>query len=268
VGHTRLFWGRSCLSFAVQRDASPRNHVSAVEFEASVRAAFDTWTSADCGGGNHPGLSVENLGKVECDREEYSANAANANIYIFRDDAWFDDPAVADALGLTTAHYDPKTGQIFDVDVELNGTAGNITTSNPEDGADLLSILTHETGHFLGLDHSSDKSAVMYAKYEPGGPSLRVLRADDIAAICAAHPPLLTPPSKDCRPQNGFSAVCAAEQKAPTGCSASAVKGGQAAGNSIALGILGILAYGLRRRRLASGAFFGECGRIPAVREP
>jgi hypothetical protein len=256
TGDTQLFWGRSCLSFSVQRDGSARNHISANELEASVRAAFDTWTSADCGGGTHPGLVVQNLGKVECDQEEYSARAANANIYVFRDDTWFDDPRVVDALALTTAHHDPDTGQILDVDVELNGTQGNVTTSEPEDGADLLSILTHETGHFLGLDHTRDTSAVMYSKYEPGGPSLRALRADDVAGICAIHPPVSIAPSSDCRPHNGFSGVCAARQTGPSGCAIAAV-GRERAGDAKALWALFVVGAASLYRRVAREATLG-----------
>ena len=43
-----------------------------------------------------------------------------------------------------------------------------------------------EEGHFLGLDHSSQPSAVMYASY-PGGLK-RTLTSDDIAGVCFLYP--------------------------------------------------------------------------------
>src|ERR1019366_8185381 len=50
---------------------------------------------------------------------------------------------------------------------------------------DLGSILTHEAGHFLGLAHTADTSAVMYASYSPGA---TVLTPDDVAGICSIYP--------------------------------------------------------------------------------
>ncbi len=218
VGHALLFWQSSCLSFAVQRNGSPKNQIGADEFESVVRGAFATWTAADCGAGRHPALAFEDLGKIQCDLVEHNADRANANLFVFRDDTWPDAEARGDTFGLTTVHYNADTGQIWDVDVEINGTLGNITDADPEDGADLPSIVTHEVGHFLGLDHTRDDNGVMFPTYAPGGAALRVLAPDDVNGICHVFPPNRYAESNDCRPQNGFSAVCGSEQKQPLGC--------------------------------------------------
>lgn len=217
-GFPSLHWEESCISFAVQRDGSVRNAISGDELERAVRTAFDTWMDADCGGGRTPALRVESLGKVSCEAVEYNANAANANIFVFRENIWLDDAMSGDVLGLTTAHYEPATGRLLDVDVELNGTGGDVTFADPEDGADLLSIATHEAGHFLGLDHTRDVNAVMYPSYVPKGPALRKLGADDVSGVCAMYPPSTSSPSSSCRPLNGFSSLCGADQKLPAGC--------------------------------------------------
>jgi MYXO-CTERM domain-containing protein len=57
----------------------------------------------------------------------------------------------------------------------------------PYNTYDLQAILTHEAGHFLGLAHSVDTSAIMYAFYSPGSIHLT---PDDVAGICTIYPPL------------------------------------------------------------------------------
>ncbi len=92
-------------------------------------------------------------------------------------------------LGLTTTIYYTNTGQIIDADMEMNN---NITwklggtTSNQ---VDVESIVTHEAGHFLGLDHSAPTSAVMYAFYNSfSGEIKRNLTTTDINDVCTVYP--------------------------------------------------------------------------------
>lgn len=218
VGGVDLIWANSCVTFAVQRDGSKRNAIDAKSFEQVISNAFDTWMAADCGDGGHPSISVSSLGEVECKEVEYT-KGANANIYMFRDDEWLAS-GPGNALALTTVWYDWHTGKIYDADTEVNGSVGSvepgtpgydsrITNSAPEDGADLPSIITHESGHFLGLDHTHfHEDATMNANYNPGGHDLRTLTQDDIDAICAVYPVDRKPESDDCNPRHGFSGSC------------------------------------------------------------
>jgi hypothetical protein len=54
------------------------------------------------------------------------------------------------------------------------------TDDNPPSGIDLATVAVHELGHILGLNHSSETQAVMYAYY---GGRRRSLHSDDIAGI-------------------------------------------------------------------------------------
>ncbi len=47
----------------------------------------------------------------------------------------------------------------------------------------------HEAGHYLGLAHSSDTTAVMFERYNPDTQSSPELAPDDIDGICELYPP-------------------------------------------------------------------------------
>src|SRR5262249_15492160 len=74
---------------------------------------------------------------------------------------------------------------------------------------DLLSVLTHEAGHFLGLAHSADADATMFSEYKMGSTGLRDLSPDDVKAICAAYPPdRQTRGECSYLPRHGYSPDC------------------------------------------------------------
>jgi hypothetical protein len=252
-----LHWAQHCVSFDVQANAS--RYVPWGTADRLLHSAFETWLSAGCGGGT-PSLRVSDLGPVVCDEAQYNHPAGNANILIFHDDAWPYDfgggnTAITGHLALTTVTYDIETAEIYDADIEIN-TAEH-PPENPGPGTiDLLALLTHETGHFLGLAHSADPTAVMYPSWK--GIAMRALAPDDVAAICNAYPPdraidpLVEPCPDCCLPRHGWSPECASAQvlPAPARCGAAP---GQRPGETGAAAA-GLLVAALSLRRRAPGA--------------
>ncbi|WP_437694021.1 matrixin family metalloprotease [Sorangium sp. So ce176] len=245
-----LAWPSPCVSYSIQEDAS--DQVSLAETEAIFEQAFAAWTQADCGDGQTPRMEVTYLGPIACDAHEYNQTKGNANIITFRDDDW-PYAGGGNTLALTTVTYNLKTGDIYDADMEINSSDVALSFGDVDVSFDMLSIATHEAGHFLGLSHSTDGSATMFADYRPQTIMLRDLDQDDRDAICAVYPP--GEPVKECdpTPRHGFSALCAVDQPARDedgGCAAAPSRSSR--GGGLALAALALAGAAARARRGAA----------------
>jgi hypothetical protein len=244
-----LFWPGVCVGVSLQRDGSV--NIPIADVRAVVETSFATWSALDCGG-EAATISFSQLADVSCHQTEFNTSAPNANIILFQDTQWH-YKGVDNTLAKTTVTFDAKTGEILDADIELNHAYNELTVSDTTVVFDLQSVLTHEIGHFIGLDHSPDPDATMFAGYDEGSTNLRTLEADDVAAACAVYPPTR---SGKCEPapRNGLGDACGATPvPTPT------TSGGEASGCAIAaaprntanclLSLLGLgLALRVRRR--------------------
>lgn len=255
-----LIWQSSCVTIGVQKMGSSTNGFTYEAVADVVTQAFSTWMNAKCGSG-HPSIEVNMIGPIECGLSEYNSKVGNANIVLFREDEW-PYGGMANAIALTTTRFDTKTGDLWDADIELNGVTQQLSIGDPIVADDLLSVLTHEGGHFLGLSHSLDPTATMRAIYDPrtDGDTFRDLAPDDIQGICAIYPPDRQPQTTSCENRHGFSSECGADQPPPDeskGCSLNTrtgvtptSRGGDAASYAAMLGILGaVCGLRLARRR-------------------
>ena len=260
-GHP-LFWEDSCSWFGVQQDGSTKRHITHDQLHSAVANAFTKWGKANCGGGKTPSFAMQDTdelyGDVVCAQREFNKSAANANVWMFRDADW---PYVgaATTIALTTLSVEISTGRILDADVEINSYRTNITTSDVNVGADLDSIVTHESGHFLGLAHSPVADATMFANYSPSSVSIRTLSTDDEQGICAVYPPGKAPACGPPEPLYGFSRYCGGKNASTGPVSSSSKKGcsvalGSAEDGGAALAALAVTAVGarLRRRRVVA----------------
>jgi hypothetical protein len=243
-----LHWSSRCISFSVQRDGSATSGIDSDTAEAIIQQAFDKWAAVDCGGGAGPSFRIQAREAVECAKAEYNRDASNANVFVFRDESWPYENAI-DALALTTLTFNVETAEIYDADVELNSAETTFTTTDPpaEVVSDLSSVVTHETGHFLGLSHSEVGSAVMRGTGYPGGSiEMRTLTADDVEGICQIFP-AGTEPRGSCEPRHGFASECGSGQEKTGGCS---LRRAPAPAKPHAIGLLVLLAGLFARRAL------------------
>jgi hypothetical protein len=248
TGGAPIIWKSACVTYSMQHDGT--THVGHAQAAAAIEKAFQAWQIEPCPGGDAlPAIRVRTaFGEAACRRHEYNQSDGNANIVMFRDDDWPYTNAT-NALALTTVTYNFKTGEIYDADMEINATEQLSVADPPAATAfDLQSIITHEAGHFLGLNHSLDPNATMWAEYTRGSESFRRLSADDIAGICEIYPPARVAPCSEA-PRQGFSPTCGIAPTSGGSCALGQIGGGTTAWGAGALFALAASARARRARR-------------------
>ncbi|MCA9565311.1 MAG: matrixin family metalloprotease, partial [Myxococcales bacterium] len=115
------------------------------------------------------------------------AETTNGNVIAVVSDNW---PYQVDALAQTAVTYNNMTGVIVDADIELNDErfSFGVVSQSGQPFIDIQNTIAHESGHFIGLDHTSVFEATMYASAPAGQTSKRDLHQDDVDALCEAYP--------------------------------------------------------------------------------
>jgi hypothetical protein len=221
-----VYWSNACVSYDIQANASKQvPYDKAVELFA---AAFAKWTNTRCPseGDGRISIDVKNLGPVACDKVQYNSDQGNQHVILFYDTGWPYEADTNNTLGLTTITFNPDTGEIYDADMAIKSTPDtplSLRDPVPRNGYDFQSIITHETGHFLGMAHSGNEMATMFAHYTQGTTWMRTLSADDTDGICSIYLPngdrsvdrsvsasgTVAEAACDPTPRHGWQSVCA-----------------------------------------------------------
>jgi hypothetical protein len=182
-----VYWKSGCISYAVQRDGSRKERISAQQVADLLDEGFGVWSGVRCPQGGTPQLSSARQGLIACDQVEFSCMAGdqNSNLVMFRDRIGSDSALQAGVIALTTVTANLVNGEIFDADIEINSQDEDFYIDAPAvvgDSRNLRGVINHELGHLLGLSHSKVTGALMRSLYEgTTEPS-----SDDSAGICQA----------------------------------------------------------------------------------
>ena len=140
----------------------------------ALRAAMDDWTTQ-----GHSPFTFSYGGRVNDTTTGYD----NRNVVLFRNES--NSGMIAGTYSWTdgsnrlvdsdTIIYDAAGYAFYAFDGSCNASLGN--------GVYLHDVTTHEFGHMLGLQHSSDPSATMASGYATCSTAPRTLESDDIAGL-------------------------------------------------------------------------------------
>ncbi|MBN2493148.1 MAG: matrixin family metalloprotease [Deltaproteobacteria bacterium] len=151
--------------------------------ETAVWASLAIWNEAPCSDFQFLSGGLSSRTDVGFDEDHWDDNV---NLILWTESSWRHDET---AIAMTTTTYDRHTGQVVDTDVELNGLSYTFTAiESPNVIVDIQNTLAHEAGHMLGLDHSSDPEACMFATAPEGETKKRDLAQDDIDGVCHIYP--------------------------------------------------------------------------------
>lgn len=243
----KLSWPTSCIAYATNRLGT--QDLDPADTRAIIRKTFQAWSDVPCPDGGVASMTFQELEPIACKKSQYNKAAPNVNVILFQDDDW-KYRGIDGTLAKTSVTYNDETGEIYDADIEVN-TANNTVTISDDPAKiqyDLQAIMTHEVGHFIGVAHSADPSAVMFASYSPGSTAQRTLTPDDVDAVCAIYPPN-NGVVCNTEPRNGFSATCD-DAKDSSICATAGVGAGDANpsyGLAIALGSSLFAAFSRRK---------------------
>jgi hypothetical protein len=244
---TPLEWRSSCPSLEI--GAVAPDGPSIEELGADVQEAIATWEGAGC---KQLPFDLRDVAS-RVSTAEYDAH----NIVVTRPADYCLDPANRElafclnpsVLATTTLYWidrpgDPRDGEILEIDLEIN-------LRHPFAGAgayDLQSIITHELGHMIGLEHSCT-DVVDERNFDPAGHALPLCSAQAAAGDLPVMFPIVKPAEqrRDLAADE-LNAICAIYNTRPIQCDDS-LHAGCDAGGDASLALVPILLLLLSTRR-------------------
>jgi MYXO-CTERM domain-containing protein len=196
-----LFWKATSVPFVL--DAAGSDDLPFDTVAPIVRRALARWSDQGCSylelrdEGVRPGLGVA-----------YTRGGANVNAVVWLERNWI---GARSATAYTTITYVPDTGQMLDADIAMNGVDFRFSAQDigVRDRIDVEAVVTHEAGHFVGLDHSAVPGATMGPAINFGDIFQRDLADDDREGLCAVYAlgtePPVTPPGGGCHTGGGHA---------------------------------------------------------------
>lgn len=152
--------------------------LTAERFGAAVDAAFTTWERP---------CSTLRFERLVGGRDLPAPAADGQNTLRFELQAIPPEVDPAHTIAFTSIQGVLCTGTLTEVDMVFNAVRfGWSDALDAGDARDIETITLHEAGHLLGLDHSAQNSAVMFAQNVER--VRRALTQDDLDGLCAQYP--------------------------------------------------------------------------------
>lgn len=206
-----LLWAQGRVGIAIAYDTS--DDIDADTLRTAMGRALGAWTQAGVEGERCTSVELIETGAPSNLNTnlmpEGEGGVDYKNTVVWREEEWPED-AGHETLALTTWAYRRSTGEMVDVDIDVNGvdytwSADDLT---PEGANDVANALTHELGHLLGFAHSNHSDSTMYFSAAAGETVKRDLTLDDVLGVCDMYPGDGSPPTGRLPSPPGATAAC------------------------------------------------------------
>lgn len=160
--------------------------VSWDDLDGALRQSIQTWNEIDdCTLPLivHGGTTEVTVGEAP---DDIDAFAENTVVPIHSPEVWSSKGYSSSLLAITSLTYDRLSGVLVDADIEINDWNNIFSAESTviKGTNDLQNTLTHEMGHFMGMDHSDDHEATMFGQAPDDEEKKRSLHQDDIDGVC------------------------------------------------------------------------------------
>jgi Matrixin len=195
---TQLQWSTSLASAQQVLTVAPLGSADQLtEIQSVIQTALNAWTGVDSTSANPnfvPGVvgAIGTTSTVDACTADDGSGADGVNTICFNQSSAdftigvlaFTRTITANSPGVSLGASGPSAfaGQLLDSDTLFNNTdqvnfatPGVISTPQGVGSYDLASLLTHELGHYFGLDHSAVRRAIMFPFAPPPGTMIGTL---------------------------------------------------------------------------------------------
>ncbi|MFT7516834.1 MAG: hypothetical protein ACI84O_000619 [Myxococcota bacterium] len=170
LGGKTLQWASNSISYNIDTagsdDINDGSHIAAIEH------AFQSWT--DVAGSD-----------ITLNRGADTTSGSGRTITFDETNSSGYFPAGSSIVAITPISYLIADGRITDADILFNGSQFTFSTDQTPGTFDVQDVLTHEVGHFIGLDHSPVVSGSMWPYVSTTQWLHRSLTQDDEAGAVA-----------------------------------------------------------------------------------
>ncbi|MBI5507848.1 MAG: matrixin family metalloprotease [Deltaproteobacteria bacterium] len=177
-------WPSAAVSISIQADGA--GGITDGSDLVAIRAALTAWGQPACAA----------FGFVDAG---LSSTGGSTNDGVNRISFLTSWTGPAGVVALTEQRRDTGVSpqQWLDADITVNEQDFVWATNGDPEAYDVLSVLTHELGHVVGLAHGPSPEATMYWGYSEGLTLDRTLSDDDIRGVCYLYPAAATLCSTD-----------------------------------------------------------------------
>lgn len=174
INNKNLEWTNPNVSWRLNTSGS--DDIDDGSFIPAIEHAFQEWE--DVAGSDIDFTRGEDTSSV--------APGGGSHIVAFDEDntsGYF--PGGSGIVAITPISYNTSTGAITDADILFNGSQFTFSTDGTPGTFDVQDVITHEIGHFIGLDHSPQVSGTMWPYVSTTQWLHRSLTADEGAGAVA-----------------------------------------------------------------------------------